>query len=317
MVGKKSSNFVAIISILSLLFIIAFIFSLQLSMEDSLEENSIENYEKKIIRPPLNLEKNNGIVTNIWFEDKKQLEKFVENDIKYLFVDVGDIDKNGKLITEENELRHFLDFIGEFEKEMGYDFMLLPYNEIIIENSEIYDFTKDFTNNIVNNHKRLIGLGFDGAYIDVEAIPFDKRNDYLKFLEKLDEVIGNEYILAVSSGSLDEKPNIWEWEPTFYTAVSDRTDIILISSYDFNLKDKEEYQTYVKNQIKSIASKEWGANFMFIAPTHKQWPETIENSLDVFNSEILKYPNNEFIGITIFAEWTTDNREWESFGKYI
>jgi len=315
---KKLLKIILIASILSLVLVIISIFLLQSSTETLLEERSIRNYEKKIVRPLLDIEKNNGIVTNIWIEDKKQLEKFIENDIKYLFVDVGDIDKNGKLITEENELIHFLDFIEEFEKEKGYDFILLPYNEIIIENSKNYDLHSDiFTNNVINNHKELIKLGFEGSHIDIEAIPFSQRDDYLKFLERLNEEIDKENLLTVYSGALNEKPIVWEWESDFYAAVSDRTDIILIPSYDFNLKDKEEYQNYVKNQIKSITSQKLNANLMFTVPTHKSSPETLANSLEAYKEEIEKHEGNPFIGITIFAEWTTNDNEWNIFSEYI
>jgi len=315
--GKKSFNIILIASILSLVFIIIFILPSPSSTENFLEENLIED-DKVVVKPLLDIEKNNGMVTNIWLEDKKQLGKFIENGIKYLFVDVGDIDKNGKLITEEKELRHFLDLVNEFEKENNYDFVLLPYNEIIIEDSNEYALDSDtFTNNVTNNHKWLIELGFDGVHIDIEAIPFDQREDYLEFLEKLSEEIGEKNMITVYSGSLNDKPNIWEWGSIFYRGVADRVDIILIPGYDFDLNSKEEYQAYVAEQIENIASQEWGAKFMFTVPTHKESPETLENSLEIYQKEIVNHENHPFVGITIFAEWTTNKGEWKVFENFI
>ncbi len=299
--------------ILLLAFVLIF---LSKSFSKDSTEDFKENYKETITRPLLNLEKSNGIVTNIWLENEEQLEKFTQEDIKYLFVDVGGLDSQGKITTPENEITNFLSLIKNFEGKKGHDFVVLPYTEIIINK----DYSLDsgiFTDNLVKEHSRLVDLGFDGVHIDVEAVPFSQRDEYLEFLEKLDKSIGNEKLITVYAGSYNENPNIWEWEPEFYRNVANRVDLITIPGYDFGLEDEEQYKNYVKNQIEFIENKEWNSKFMFAIPTHKKEPETIDNALDAFSDIKLSETESRFIGIAIFAEWTTDEKEWEIFENYL
>ena len=300
-------NLFAKIFLIILSLIVVIIFFLWTSSPDKspLQSNI---YEQKITRPLLNLEGKNGIITNIWFRNKNQLDVFVSNDMKYLFVDVGDIEKNGKLITPDKEITDFIDFIKDYEKEKDYDFILLPYNEIILED---YDFSSAFRKNVIENHVLLVELGFDGAHVDIEAIPFNQRADYLNFLEELSKNTGKDKILTVYAGTLNEEPNIWGWEPDFFNAVSNRVDIILTQGYDFGKISKKDYQEYLTEQIKELSSKQWNSRILFTLPTHKIYPETLENALEVFSKN-----SNKFDGIAIFAEWTTSESEWKMIEHY-
>jgi hypothetical protein len=261
--------------------------------------------EKKITVIPINSGQDKGIFINIWFRNEKQLDRFVKNNIKYLFVDAGHIEKNGRLTTSEEELRSFMNFIEKYEERENFDFILLPYNEIILED---YDFTSMvFRNNVLENHLTLIELGFDGVHIDIEAIPLEQRKDYLDFLEKIRENIEENKLLTVYAGTLDEKPNKWEWDSEFYSEVSNRVDIISAQNYDFGFNDKKNYQKYLEEQINQLASRQWNSKIFFTAPTHKPYPETLKNALEVY-SEVSENP---FDGTVIFAEWTTDESEWD------
>jgi hypothetical protein len=308
---KKLSNKVLF---MLLIIVLTFLVLLLIFYEGKLFPNE-DVYVKNITRPLKNLEASNGMVTNIWFRDESKLDRFVKNDMKYLFVDVGDIEKNGILITSEEELRSFIDFIEDYEERKNFDFVLLPYNEIILNN---YDFSSlVFRNNIIKNHLELIEFGFDGAYLDIEAIPFNERGNFLNFLEEIGGQIGNERLLTTYSGAIDKTPNVWEWEPEFYSAVSDRVDIITTQSYDFGLITKEDYQEYLSGQLKELANREWNSKIFFTAPTHKSPPETFENALEVYARETELNMNNKFMGVTIFAEWTTDDNEWNLIEFYI
>jgi len=41
----------------------------------------------------------------------------------------------------------------------------------------------------------------------------------------------------------------------------------------------------------------------------------LSNFLEVYNNEILNHPDNRFMGLSIFSEWTTDSSEWEVFKR--
>ena len=85
--------------------------------------------------------------------------------------------------------------------------------------------------------------------------------------------------------------------------------------YDTEIENEEEYQTYIANQIDQINSKTWKSNFLFGVPTHKEAPETIANALEVYKEKI-KLNDNNFIGVSIFSEWTISEDDWKRYREY-
>ncbi len=266
--------------------------------------NVKDNYEKNEIPRLKNVE---SVFVNIWFRSHKNLDIFVENNINYLFVDVGHINGNGKLTTTEKELTDFVDFIENYEGGKNFDFVLIPYNEIILEN---YYFSEDFRENVRDNYIYLNQIGFDGAHIDIEAIPYDQRGDYINFIEDMRKVINKESLLTVYAGTLSEDPTVWEWNSEFYEKVSKKVDLVLIQSYDFGLESKEEYQDYLSEEIEKIEESNINNNLLFTIPTHKQYPETLKNALEVYHSKV-KDKSRKIVGVSLFGEWTIDDNEWE------
>ena len=291
---------ISIILILSLSIVIAIlIYPMNSSPEKILKRSIIQNLE---------ISKNNGIVTNIWLYNKTKLDIFRKNNIKYLFIDVGDTRENGKLGTPKREIENFLKFIDSYEKENNYKFVLLPYSEV---NSYNYDVSKSFLRNFVREHIYLNRIGFDGILVDIEPVRFELREDYINFIKDLRKKLPERAIISVYAGSIVDidNDNEWEWSYSFYKQVSDNVDIISVQGYDFDFINNEDYKNYLREQINAIASKNWNSYFLMAVPTHKQPPETIENALSVYKEEIAKYPNSNFIGFVIFAEWTTDDEE--------
>lgn len=258
-----------------------------------------------------NITSTNGIVTNIWLHQSK-LEKLQENQIKYLFVDIGDISPQGKIKTAPEEIAQFLESVRKYEKFNNYNFIILPYTEIILGK---YSLSEEFKLNLIKEYQNLINLGFNGAFVDIEKIPLNEKQDYLSFIEKLNKNIPQNSILAVYSGHLNDKDaNEWEWDFNLYNAVASKADLIIMPGYDASFKQESSYISNIENQMKKIeempASK---AKFMLGVPTHKQYPETLKNSLYAYKNHAKS--NSNFIGISIFAEWTTDEEEWETYKK--
>ena len=250
------------------------------------------------------LSRGNGVVTNIW-ADEQSLDIIKKNGIKYLFVDVGDISNEGVLKTPANEIKEFLEMLNSGKN----DFIVLPYTEI---NTYDYDFSSGkFKANIINMHKSLISLGFDGAYLDIEPVQFSQRADYLAFLEELRSSLPKNSIIAAYSGSLADSDNEWEWNADFYQKVSERVDLIFVPGFDFDLKTEDEYKEYISGQIKAIQSANFDSFFIFGIPTHKEYPETIESAMAAYKK--VKEDNDKFLGAAIFAEWTADEKEWQIF----
>lgn len=276
-----------------------------------LKGNIVKDYSEETKIPRLkNVE---SIFINIWFRSNKNLDIFAENNIRYLFVDVGHINWNGELTTTEKELKDFLDFIGDYEKENNFDFILIPYNEIILED---YYFSESFQDNVMDNYIYLNGIGFDGAHVDLEAIPFEQRNDYLSFLDDIRKVINKGSLLTVYAGTLDDDPSVWEWDSEFYEKVSQKVDLVLIQSYDFGLESKEEYQNYLSDEISKIEESNINNNLLFTIPAHKQYPETLKNALEVYHSDV-EGKAKKFVGVSLFGEWTIDDSEWEIIESFL
>jgi len=272
-----------------------------------------EIYERKITSLLRNLEKENGLVLNIWVSDEKFLDKLKDNKIKYLFVDVGDTNSKGSLTTSNEDIQSFLELVRVYEKNNNYNFILLPYSEI---NTYTYDIaSKDFQRNFIKDYKSLINLGFDGVYVDIEPVQFNHRKLYLKFLESLHKEIPQDSILSVYSGSLGDSDNEWEWNLDFYQEVSNRVNLIFVPGYDINIEDEDEYSNYMKSQILQLSSRNLNSYFILGVPTHKKNPENINNALKAYKEATNNNPDNKFIGVAIFSEWTIQDRDWKIYEK--
>lgn len=262
------------------------------------------------------VEHKNAIVTNIWLDDEARLDKIRNNNIKYLIVDVGGTDKNGNLLTPKEDIVYFLNFINKYEQNHSYSFILLPYSEI---NTETYNITNNFENNFIVTYCNLTLMGFDGVFVDIEPVKFNYRNAYLLLIDKLRQKLSKEKIISVYSGHIAQRQdtnNYWEWNNDFLKKVSEKADIISVPVYDTSYKTKKDYQNYVINSVDTILKNNWSSYFFLGVPTHKEYPETLANAMDIYSRETKKY-NSGNLGVAIFAEWTIDNNEWKTFSRYL
>ncbi|VVB77864.1 Uncharacterised protein [uncultured archaeon] len=258
---------------------------------------------------------NNAIVTNIWLDDTTKLDEIKNHKIKYLIVDVGNTGENGSLLTSKDEIDYFLKFIEKYEKANNYDFILLPYSEI---NTYTYNMTPEFEDNFIQDYYNLNLIGFDGIFVDIEPVKFEQRGDYLSLLSRLRSKLGDDKIISVYSGHISEDlNNEWGWSLDFLKEVSHKTDIISVPVYDTDYKNRADYQDFVKYTLDKILTNTWDSYFFLAVPTHKNSPETLDNVISVYSKEIKKYPDNNLLGIDIFAEWTIDDKEWKTVDQYL
>jgi len=261
----------------------------------------------------------NGAVINIWINELKRLDNLRNHQIKYLFVDVGDTNRYGKIETPITDIAQFLQMIKSYEKQHAYDFIILPYSEI---NTYRCELDRQFRENFVADYRGLIASGFDGIYVDVEPVRISLKSDYLEFLSELSALCPKPLILAVYAGSMPDfesnqkEISDWQWSGGLYRDVSKLVDLVVIPGYDFNLRSKSDYKESISRQIYLLSSEQFGCHFMFAAPTHKREPETIDNALAAYRLEISRRPRHQFIGVCIFAEWTTTPEEWNVFESY-
>jgi hypothetical protein len=275
-----------------------------------------EDRDDTILRPLKGLERGNGAVINIWISGQARLDNLRNHKIKYLFVDIGDTKQDGKIGTPREEINEFLSLIKSYEKQHGYDFVVLPYSEI---NTYRYNVNRQFRQGFIADYRSLLSLGFDGVYVDVEPIRKNQEKDYLELLAGLSAICPKGIILGAYAGSVSdseadgETNNEWQWSLSFYKKVSDVVDLICVPGYDFNLRSRVDYQSSIRKQVRLLSSGGFNSNLMFTIPTHKREPETIENALTAYNLEIRRHPRHQFIGVCLFAEWTTIPEDWNVF----
>ena len=246
----------------------------------------------------------NGMVVNIWIHEN-DFERLRDNKIKYLFVDVGNTGSNGRLLTSDEDIRGFLGEIEKFENNSNYDFVLFPYSEV---NTHDYDFNEEFQNNFIEDYLGLVLMGFDGIYVDVE--PIRDESDYLDFLDRVREEFS---FVGVYSGSVgNHLDNEWEWDLDFFETVCERVDLIFVPGYDSGLKHKGEYIDYIEMEVRELSLLGLNCDLMLGVPTHRSDVENLENALRGYSS----VEGNRFIGVAIFAEWTTSNKEWGVFEDF-
>lgn len=254
----------------------------------------------------------NGAFINIWIDTSNVLKNLQNHNITLLIVDVGHVNPSGVLETTDKEITDFIKLVNDYERNNNYQFELQPYSELILEN---YNFNSNFQRNVIQDYVRLNNLGFDGASVDIEAIPEDKRQDYLNFLDRLRTALPGKTISAYAGMINNDNPNDWEWTYNYFKQVASKADIIMISTYDFNIRIKQDYEDYLSGQLRKITSETLNAKLMLTVPTHKRVPETISNALEVLNKET--EAKSKFYGIMIFAEWTTDREEWKVFEEFV
>ena len=254
-------------------------------------------------------------VTNIWIYDYTRLDKLKENDIKYLLIDIGGTNQDGSFNNSYEIMYDFYDYIREYEENRNYSFILLPYSEV--RSTEIDITTNEFKNNFVKSYKNLINYGYDGLLVDIEPVKKEEREDFLNILDKLNNELPNNSIIAVYTSHLvkEETSNVWEWEKDFYNQVIEKADIISAPLYDTIFTNTQEYQRHINKQIKLLNElKE--TEILIAIPTHKTYPEQSDIALEGILEAIKKHPNKNIVGITVFAEWTAENSDWENFKTY-
>lgn len=298
---------IVLIAILLILLDSAVIIHISKENENMNSQLSPEKIPSKI------LPRGSGIVTNIWI-DNESLYRLGRNNIKYLFVDVGDTGKDGRIKTPRNEIFEFLQLIDKYENNNNYKFILLPYSEI---DTEVYDInSKEFQKNFIQDYRDLLDWGFDGILVDIEPVKPQDKQAYLDILDNLSYNFPNNSIISVYSGGIAEKStdNPWEWDVNFYKTVSKKVDIISVPGYDTGIKSRMEYQNYLADQISLLSKSNLDSYLMFAVPSHKNEPETIKNALSVYYKQ---NKSDNFLGPVAFAEWTMDSNDWKMFSDLL
>ncbi|MFZ4826569.1 MAG: hypothetical protein ACOYLB_04380 [Phototrophicaceae bacterium] len=178
--------------------------------------------------------------------------------------------------------------------------------------------------------------GFDGIYLNIEPIT-DNDQNLLALLRTVRQSIGTEIPIALaippdwrpSGDPIPYSPNItatFEWTKSYKQTVALLVDEMLVMAYHSGLVSSTDYSTWVAYQVRAYAEAvaELGIEttvkvgiptYPAELPAHDPAVENVETALIGIKQGLAEADTlaSSISGVTIYAEWTTDESEWELF----
>jgi hypothetical protein len=175
----------------------------------------------------------------------------------------------------------------------------------------------------------LVDEGFDGVHVNVEPVP-DGDVEFLAFLRAL-RVAVSPALLSVSATRpgpmhLAVAPN-FVWTPEYYGRVGSVADQVVVMAYDTALPTPALYRRYVAytgSVVTRTLAGHTRARVLVGIPTydetglmHRGHVETPENALLGLVDGLRGVGGDgTFEGVALYAEWTTDEREWAVYDRW-
>ena len=281
-----------------------------------------------------------------WFSEKKsdeEIEALVGKlrgmQIKTVFIHVGPLDSHGRI--PKYSLKIWLDNFKKI-KTIAPDVRVFAWlgglNQLSYGKA---DDTLNLEDDIVLNSvaqsamEMMVLCHFDGIHYDIEQIP-DNDPGFLKLLHFTRLKI-SKAPLSVATPHIapsDEVAGIIRrriyysapvWSPSYYHAVARQVDEIVLMAYDSGSLTPAMYKKYMINQVKNICNSISGrkCGFWVGIPSydektvsHKPGAENISNAIQGTIMGLERTPDRKnFKGLSIYALWTTDEKEIEEFRK--
>jgi hypothetical protein len=176
---------------------------------------------------------------------------------------------------------------------------------------------------IVAECRSLMDEGFDGIHLNVEPVA-EGDLDFLALLRALRTAVGPDRLLSLSAirpgpMRLRFAPNFL-WSPDYYARVASAADQVVVMAYDTGIPTGNLYRRYVAyaaaTALRALAGSR--ARVLMGVPTydetglmHRAAAESPENALAGIVSGLRgQGGGGTFEGVALYAEWTTDDREW-------
>jgi hypothetical protein len=182
---------------------------------------------------------------------------------------------------------------------------------------------------IVAECRGLIDEGFHGVHLNVEPVT-DGDLDFLALLRALRTAVGDKSlsVSAIRPGParLPFAPNFL-WTPEYYARVGGIVDQIVVMAYDTALPTAPLYRRYTQWSAATVTRALEAASprvrVLLGVPTydetglmHRGSVETPDNAIPGIVAGLRGLgAGGTFEGIALYAEWTTDAREWEVYER--
>lgn len=289
---------------------------------------------------PFNHDRNAVWLEHRWLERRQPeaetealLARLHARGVAYVFPHLIPFDAAGRLPPHDrDEMRAFL----AAARRVAPDMKVLPwiggvrkgYKRQRPGTVELGDLSQ--RQRMVAEVRGLVDEGFDGVHLDVEPVD-DGNDEYLAVLRAMRTAVGAGHLLSVSAirpapVGLPRAPN-FAWSPDYYARVAATVDQLVIMAYDTALPTASLYQRYVRWAARSVAgaldATGSEARVLMGVPTyepytfmHRRGVETPENSLAGVVAGLRGLgAGGTFEGVAIYADWTTDEKEWAAYER--
>jgi hypothetical protein len=289
---------------------------------------------------PFNQDRNAVWLEHRWLErehEPQQIEELARrlrsHGVLYAFPHLIPFNAAGRLpVHSREQMRRFL----ETARAVAPELRVLPwvgglrvgYRRTRAGTIDLQDLGQ--RQRIVAECRGLIDEGFAGIHLNVEPID-DGNVDFLALLRARRSAVGREHILSLSAikpgpFAVPLAPNFF-WSADYYARVATLADQIVIMAYDTGLPAAGLYQRYVayaaSSATSSLVNSKARARVLVGVPTydeaglmHRAAVENPENALlGVIAGLRGLGGGGTFEGVALYAEWTTDEREWAAYER--
>jgi hypothetical protein len=176
----------------------------------------------------------------------------------------------------------------------------------------------------------LVDEGFDGVHLNIEPID-DGNDEFLSLLQAVRTAVGPKALLSVSTTHpgpirLMIAPNFL-WTREYYGRVGAIADQVVVMAYDTAIPTASLYRRYLSYAARSVTEEMIRSNararVLVGIPTydesglmHRAGVETPANALLGVVAGLRGVGGGgTFEGVAIYAEWTTDESEWDTYDR--
>jgi hypothetical protein len=253
--------------------------------------------------------------------------------VRYVYPHVIPFDAEGRLPPHSREqMRRFL----EVARRVAPEVKVLPWvGGLRVGYRRQRRGTLDLGNlvqrqQLVAECRGLIDEGFDGIHLNVEPVN-DGNVEFLALLRGLRTAVGSDRLLSISAirpgpFALPFAPNFL-WSLGYYGRVAALADQVVVMTYDTGLPTPGLYRRYVSFAALAVthalADSPARTRVLLGVPTydetglmHRGSVETPDNAIPGIVAGLRGLgAGGTFEGIALYAEWTTDAREWEVYER--
>jgi hypothetical protein len=288
---------------------------------------------------PFNQDRNAVWLEHRWLErrhDEREMEELLTSlrarGVTYVYPHVIPFDREGGLPPHDREqMRRFL----EVARRVAPGMRILPWvgglrvgwKRTRAGSVDLADLGQ--RQRMAAECRGLIDEGFHGVHVNIEPID-DGNDDFLALLRSLRTAVGEGTLSlsAIRPGPVRVPlaPNFF-WTAEYYARVAELADQVVVMAYDTAIPTPALYRRYLgyasSTVTRSVADSRARARVLVGVPTyegtglmHRAGVETPENALMGIVAGLRGLgAGGTFEGVALYAEWTTDEGEWDVYER--